>query len=50
MGFCSPAPVYSLPSKGPGGLGVVIGGVAGGVWVAGVALLLGDPGGGALLF
>jgi hypothetical protein len=49
-GLLCPAPVHPLPGKGPGGLGVVIGGVAGGVWVAGVSLLLGDRGGGALLF
>lgn len=41
-GLLRPAPVHPLPSKGPEGLGVVIGGAAGGVWVAGVALLLGD--------
>lgn len=46
--LCS-APVHPLPGMGPGRLGVVTGGAASGVWVAGVALLLGDQGGGALL-
>lgn len=50
VGFCHPAQAPRLPGRGPWGQGVVLGGAAGGVWAGGVALLLGDQGGGALLF